>query len=424
MSKLIDALGALDAEKGGELLSALAEWMNDDDAVATCVATLAAQVASQGNRSQPVEVGSMTATKLCEELNEFHAAHIAKFTGKKRFDNGMFSNFRYCALERRAKFLPLTFVLWLAHEQDQETPRFDANSMVLRLLAIFNPIATVTAHVLNGATPPRLGSPTQEQPLLPPPRSEDDAEGKDLSYADILTAERLVSEGFVKILGVEDVAPNEVAKDFFIGSEEKACFLLYRRSSLDKEKVLKGFLVIQRPRVEGGVGYSFTHFYQDTRQAFRKTRGFVLALSKAHYFLGGTSKDTPSEEFVPGSSAGEPLHCQALKCIAVNRAQDSGRGLVWGGLFLSNGKDFEAIAGRCVLVRARHGDHQSANIEPINETDLETDLRDYGSPELGKLGKGTFYTPLAEGIRRAIDNANEPANGFPSGPLTMLLPLT
>lgn len=423
MSKLIDALGALDGEEGGELLSALAEWMNDDDAIATCVATLAAQVASQGNRSQPVEVGSMTASKLCEALNEFHAHHLAKFTGKKRFDSGMFSNFRYCALERRAKFLPLTFVLWLEAEQSQETPRFDQTSMVLRLLAIFNPIAALRAHVLDGAMLPRLGAPTQDRPLLPPPRSED-SESEDLSYADILTAERLVAEGFIKILGVEDVSPNEVAKDFFIGAEEKACFLLYRRSSLDKDKVLKGFLVIQRPRVEGGVGYSFTHFYQDTRQAFRKTRGFVLALNKAHYFLGGTSKDTPSEEFVPGASAGAPLHCQALKCIAVNRAQDTGRGHVWGGLFLSNGKDFEAIAGRCVMVRARHGDHQSANIEPINADDLEADLRDYGSPELGKLGKGTFYAPLAEGIRRAIDNANEPANGFPSGPLTMLLPLT
>lgn len=150
----------------------------------------------------------------------------------------------------------------------------------------------------------------------------------------------------------------------------------------------------------------------------------MLALNKAHYFIGGTSRDTPTEEFIPGTSAGTPLHCQALKCIAVNRAQDSGRGHVWGGLFLSNGKDFEAIAGRCVLVRSRCDDYQTANIEPINDTALEADLRDYGSPELGKMGKGTFYGPLSEGILRAIDNAQEPANGFPSGPLTMLLPLT
>ena len=244
MSKVIEALGALDDQGAGELLSEMAEWINEDEAIATCVAALAAQVASQGNRSQPVEVGSMTAGKLCEELNKFHADHLAKFTGKKRFDGGMFSNFRYCALEPRAKFLPLTFVLWLADEQDQQAPRFIENSMVLRLLAIFNPIAVVTAHLTGGGTLPRLGAPKPEAPLLPPLRTDANLETKDLSYADILSAERLIAEGFIKILGVEDVSPNEVAKDFFTGAEEKACFLLYRRSSLDKDKLLKGFLVI------------------------------------------------------------------------------------------------------------------------------------------------------------------------------------
>ncbi|MGE0741621.1 MAG: hypothetical protein AB7O98_09780 [Hyphomonadaceae bacterium] len=423
MAKLIDALGALGEERTSEILTAVAEWMNDDEAIATCVATLASHVASQGNRSQAAESGSMTATKLCGELTKFYAAHLAKTLGKKRFDGGMFSNFRYCTLEPRAKFLPLTFVLWLANEQDQETPRFEQETMVQRQLAIFNPIALVASHILERAHLPRLGAPTPDSPLLPAIRPDIEAD-EDLTYSEILNAERLIAEGFIKILGVEDVLPNEVAKDFFKGKEEKACFLVYRRSSVNQDTLLKGFLAIQRPRVDGGVGFSFTHFYQDTRQAFRKTRGFVLALNKAHYFVGGTSKDTPTEEFVPGSSAGTVMHCQALKCMAVNRSQDSGGGHVWGGLFLSNGKDFEAIAGRCVFVRAKHGDYQSANIEPIKTTDLEADLKAYATPELAKMRKGKFYETLAEGILRAVDNANEPANGFPSGPLTMLMPLT
>jgi hypothetical protein len=116
---------------------------------------------------------------------------------------------------------------------------------------------------------------------------------------------------------------------------------------------------MEAPRQEGGVAYSFTHFYRDALDAFRETRGLVLTLRQAHYLVGGGGDTNSEPAYEKGQPRKRPPISQGIKCIAVERNLSAAQNNVWSGLFLSHAQGWKPIAGRCVLVRARYNTYQS-----------------------------------------------------------------
>ncbi|MBX3431027.1 MAG: hypothetical protein KF779_15690 [Hyphomonadaceae bacterium] len=300
-------------------------------------------------------------------------------------------------------------MLWLSERIAAK--RIAAFSRVNSVLSVFNFVKAVDAFVLLETPLPRLKVGTPAEPLLDvhqvAPIENEEEVGKD---------ERVVSHAFGRLIGIDRLAPDIIAEDFFDHNASKACFVVYRRAAAGND-ILKGFLVVQPPKTGVDDAFSFNHYYSDGIGNDRETRGFIISLAHRYYFIGASGKMGKRKR--DGSSS-RPLLNEGMKFLVLDRKMQAQQGSMWGGLFLSHDRLFTPIAGRCVLIRSKFEHSQDVHVGPVVgelQKDIQTNCDVPGPLEKHMAG-----------ILLAIDNSYEPlvtcgGDQKLMGPLTITPPI-
>ncbi len=412
MSALFEALRRPATPKSGELVEELHRWTRDEQLPSVFIPVLlAAVIARQQRRDGDGDSSLITARQLCEDLDALYADLLQGHRGGRpaNVTEVQLSRYRTRELSRPNSPLALLILLWLSRELGNN--RFEEESQIFQLLAVFNPVDAVEARVLRAEALPRFDLGTPKHPML-----------RSTLSRDIDRAERAVSEGLATLMGLKQISSDSLRRDFFVADQPNAHFIVYRRS-IQSGLVVKGFLVIEPATTRASDAYSFNHYHITSTNDLREARGFVLTLRNTHYFLGAVGAGRRKPAVGDRGAGGRPLLSEGLKCIVINRDLSVYDNAVWSGIFLSEAPGYLPIAGRCVLVRARHDTWQRSGIDPISIHELEADLVNFAHPNL--FEESSSLAKLSAAILQAIDNSYEPplepgGNETLAGPLTIV----
>jgi hypothetical protein len=407
--------GATD-DDGAAALAIATRWLAQEAAMRALVPALIDAFVQRKESSDPSSSDRRPSAKLlCNQLTDLDKTELARFRkGQLRaVTEASLSKFRTTGKAPRDVPIPLLFLIYLSIWLSKGSPPKD-DDRISTLLSICNPLRTLERIFETREEPGPLLPPLRD-PSRPVLKTDDH-----LSPAERhLEVENAVIRGLTTLLGLEVVAPTSIREEFFRENEKKAFFLLYRRARR-LDRVIKGFLVIDAPATNGAEAYTFKHFQKNTHGDLRATSGYVFALKQGYYFLGGTSGGDAHEP-IEGETAEAAVsrRAEAIKLVAVKkRANDD----LWAGLFLSHDRAFDPIAGRCVLVRSRVAQYQDADIEDCSVAEIERHLKDFATQSV--LDRAALKGRLADGIKKAINNAEEPGGDkHLAGPLTILASL-
>lgn len=394
-------------------LLAIDTWTREERIAAISLPTLVrVTTARSAVRREPRARGRITQAALAVELSRLHKLFNPQKDAGWLITPKDVSDFASAMIGAPDPPFGGLFLVWLADRL--HAGEFLRIAPIYDQLSVFNFADAIALFILEERPLPRLGVATPSAPLLGPlndaPLSLEEQIAED---------EKTVSQALGNLLGIDDLAPVAFERRFFRDGEQKACFVVYRHAARIEDSLIKGLLVIERPKTVENDCFSFTHFYSDNGPNSRKTRGFVLSISNRHYFVGGTGPTVLETKSRTQPSRPRGHFSDGMKLLVVDSNQQSANNHIWGGLFISHDRSYAPIAGRCVLIRSKFDWHDEVAIGLVPFTQLRADIAAHCD-----LDDATLEAEL-ERIELAIDNSYEP--GKPDsrtpdlrGPLTLV----
>ena len=165
--------------------------------------------------------------------------------------------------------------------------------------------------------------------------------------------EALVTKALRSMIGIDLGELDRICRRFFDARDlksvarERSYYVAYRCSTQPPE-IVRTFLIIDGPELSGVGAFSFTHVYEAQRKKIKRiTRGMLLGLEDAYYFIGASAKllhgrDEKNRPRLDRTSG--------LKMIAIPETQARTNEQVPAGVYMSNSLNVQPIVGRIALL--------------------------------------------------------------------------